>query len=221
MTDSASSREENNAPVASGEIRSEEPASYHAILKAAITQFAQKGFEGTRIETVAREAKFNKALVYRHFGDKEGLFKAALRQKLDERMKLLPPSPLAIVDVMFSYLSETLKDREYIRMIMGEAMYDDGNGVIDEDWRHEYYQRHTELVEEVQKNGNLPDSIAPEFLTLIFTSITLFPAILPQVARMYTGYSPDSVEFQQRWKTAIKGFERALRQSSSNKCNGL
>jgi AcrR family transcriptional regulator len=193
----------------------DEPASYHAILKAAITQFAQKGFEGTRIETVAREAKFNKALVYRHFTDKDGLFKAALRYKLDERIRMLPASPLDLSSVMFNYFTETLKDREYIRLIMGEAMMGEA-GVIEDSWRHHYYQKHVELVKEAQVNGQLPDSIAPDFLMLMFTSMILFPAVLPQVSRMLTGNSPESEEFQERWKIAIQGLERALRQSIGN-----
>jgi AcrR family transcriptional regulator len=193
----------------------DEPASYHAILRAAITQFAQKGFEGTRIETVAREAKFNKALVYRHFTDKEGLFKAALRHKLDERIQMLPSSPLDLSSVMFNYFTETLKDREYVRLIMGEAMMGEA-GVIDNSWRHDYYQKHVGLVKEAQANRQMPDSIAPDFLMLMFTSMILFPAVLPQVSRMLTGYSPESEEFQKRWKIAVEGLERALRQSIGN-----
>ena len=214
MTDAAASADENSdkrSPNGGGDV----PASYHAILKAAITQFAQKGFEGTRIETVAREAKFNKALVYRHFSDKEGLFKAALRYKLDERIRMLPVSPLVLTDVMFNYFTETLKDREYIRMIMGEAMMGEA-GVINDSWRHQYYQKHVGLVEEAQANGQLPDSIAPDFLMLMFTSMILFPAVLPQVSRMLTGYSPESEEFQKRWKIAVEGLERALRLSISS-----
>ena len=189
------------------------PASYHALLKAAITHFARKGFDGTRIEAVAREANYHKSLVYRHFGDKEGLFKAALRRKLDERIRMLPDSPLVLADVMYSYFSETLKDRDYIRMIIGEALCHDANAVIDEDWRYEYYRKHTELVEQAQEQGNLPDSIEPDFLMLMITSIILFPAVLPQVAKMLTGYSPDSQEFQQRWRNAVKSLEDALRMS--------
>ncbi|MEO2032761.1 MAG: helix-turn-helix domain-containing protein [Planctomycetaceae bacterium] len=189
------------------------PASYHALLKAAITHFAQKGFDGTRIEAVAREANYHKSLVYRHFGDKEGLFKAALRQKLDERIRMLPDSPLVLADVMYSYFTETLRDREYIRMIIGEAMCHDADAVIDEDWRYEYYRKHTELVKHAQKQGNLPDSIEPDFLMLMITSIILFPAALPQVAKMLTGYSPESQEFQQRWRSAVKSLEDALRLS--------
>lgn len=214
MEDSASPDESSrNTPETSEEGGADAPASYHALLRAAIAQFAQKGFDGTRIEAVARQANFHKSLVYRHFGDKEGLFRAALRYKLDERIRMLPVAPLALADVMYSYFSETLRDRDYIRMIIGEALYHDADGVIDEDWRYEYYRRHTELVENAQQQGHLPDSIEPDFLMLMITSIILFPAALPQVARMLTGLSPDSPEFQERWQTAVKKLEAALRLS--------
>ena len=193
------------------------PASYHAILQAAITQFAQKGFEGTRIETVAREANFNKALVYRHFSDKQGLFKAALRHKLDERIRMLPASPIGLdlTSVMFKYFMETLKDDTYIRMIMSEAMMGEA-GVIDDSWRSDYYQKHVGLFRDAQANGELPDYIAPDFLLLQITSIILIPLVFPQISKMVTGYAPESEEFQKRWKIAAEGLEGVLRQSIGN-----
>ncbi len=212
MTNSTSASDDlDNKQVPTQVSQGGEPESYHALLKAAITQFAQKGFDGTRIETVAKEAHFNKSLVYRHFGDKEGLFKAALRHKLDERIRMLPESPLILADVMYNYFTETIRDREYIRLIVGEALHRDADAVVDEDWRHEYYRKHVATVQEAQRQGKLPDSIEPAFLMLLITSMVVFPAAFPQIARMLTGYNPDSPEFQERWKEATMGLEAAMR----------
>ena len=177
-----------------------------------MTEFANRGFDGARIETIVREGGYNKALVYRYFGTKEGLFRAALRHKLDERLKVLRNAPRELAETMYYFFSETLRDREYIRMLIGEAMHRDGAPVVDEPWRREYYRRHTELVERVQQKGNLPRDVDPAFLMILITSIVVFPAVMPQMAKLLTGVAPDSREFHDRWKAVTEVFAEHMRQ---------
>jgi AcrR family transcriptional regulator len=51
-----------------------------AILKAAATAFAHKGFSATSMDDVAAEAKITKLIVYRHFESKEDLYEAVLER---------------------------------------------------------------------------------------------------------------------------------------------
>ena len=51
-----------------------------AILRAAATAFAHKGFAATSMEDVAAEAGITKLIVYRHFASKEELYGAVLEQ---------------------------------------------------------------------------------------------------------------------------------------------
>src|SRR5690242_447249 len=48
------------------------------IVKAAIQEFALKGYDGARIDQVARRSGANKTLLYYHIGNKDRLFTAAL-----------------------------------------------------------------------------------------------------------------------------------------------
>jgi TetR/AcrR family transcriptional regulator len=48
------------------------------IVKAAIQEFAAKGFDGARVDEIARRAGLNKTLLYHHIGNKDSLFTAAL-----------------------------------------------------------------------------------------------------------------------------------------------
>ena len=50
------------------------------IYDAATKVFAQKGFDGARVDRIAAEAKVNKQLLYHHFGSKDGLFTAVLER---------------------------------------------------------------------------------------------------------------------------------------------
>ncbi|MDR3472780.1 MAG: TetR/AcrR family transcriptional regulator [Devosia sp.] len=49
-----------------------------AILAAAVQEFSQKGYEGARIDAIARRAKINKRMLYHYFGGKDGLYLAVL-----------------------------------------------------------------------------------------------------------------------------------------------
>lgn len=49
-----------------------------AILTAAETEFAAKGFFGARVDEIAEKAQINKRMIYAYFGDKEALYNAVL-----------------------------------------------------------------------------------------------------------------------------------------------
>lgn len=55
-----------------------------AILAAAKRLFSENGFEGTSMDAVATDAGVSKLTVYSHFGDKDTLFREALRQRCRE-----------------------------------------------------------------------------------------------------------------------------------------
>ncbi|HUY81809.1 MAG TPA: TetR/AcrR family transcriptional regulator [Acidobacteriaceae bacterium] len=50
------------------------------ILKAAITEFSERGMAGARIRSIGASARVNKALLYYYFHDKEALYVAALEE---------------------------------------------------------------------------------------------------------------------------------------------
>jgi AcrR family transcriptional regulator len=61
------------------------PDTRTAILDAARTAFAEKGFAGTTIRGVAAEAGVDSALVHHYFGTKDDLFVAAMELPIDPR----------------------------------------------------------------------------------------------------------------------------------------
>ena len=58
--------------------RPKDPAKRDAILHAAARLFVDLGYAGTSMDAVAAAAGVSKLTVYSHFGDKEGLFNAAV-----------------------------------------------------------------------------------------------------------------------------------------------
>ena len=80
MTDNAT------ASVASSEAPNAQPvkrnaaASKRRILNAALKEFSDHGHAGARIDTIAAKAGVSKPMIYAYFGDKDGLYKASLRE---------------------------------------------------------------------------------------------------------------------------------------------
>ena len=58
------------------------------ILKAALLLFAKEGFHATSTSKVAKQAGVSEGLIFRHFGNKEGLLKAILEEG-ENRLKTL------------------------------------------------------------------------------------------------------------------------------------
>jgi TetR/AcrR family transcriptional regulator len=55
-----------------------------AILAAAQHEFAAKGLSGARVDAIARRARANKRMIYHYFGNKDGLYLAALERVYED-----------------------------------------------------------------------------------------------------------------------------------------
>ncbi|HEY5959439.1 MAG TPA: TetR/AcrR family transcriptional regulator [Polyangiaceae bacterium] len=74
----------------------EAPAdSREKILTAARAEFAENGFDGARVDRIARRAKVNKALIYYYFKGKDELLQELLRVFVAERRTRRPKLPSA------------------------------------------------------------------------------------------------------------------------------
>jgi len=76
--------------------RRQPEASRHAILQAALAEFAREGLAGARMDAIADAAGVNKALLYYYFEDKETLYGSILDsffQRLSERIMAVCDQP--------------------------------------------------------------------------------------------------------------------------------
>ncbi len=54
------------------------------ILAVATEEFAEQGFSGARVDTIAERTRTTKRMIYYYFGSKEGLYLAVLEKKYEE-----------------------------------------------------------------------------------------------------------------------------------------
>ena len=77
------------------------------ILKAAAEEFSRHGFEGTRIEAVAKRAGIGKSTVYEYYPSKEELLHAVCTMVVEEvlgRVREALQAPYALRDLLIRYL---------------------------------------------------------------------------------------------------------------------
>lgn len=55
------------------------PGTLERIVSAALQEFAARGFDGAKVDRIARDARVNKAMLYYHFNSKAALFIEILR----------------------------------------------------------------------------------------------------------------------------------------------
>lgn len=95
--------------------RPSDAAKRAAIIAAASDRFMQDGFAATSIEQVAADAGVSKVTIYNHFGDKRGLFTAAVERECEKMrghfsIEEMPSAAIeerltAIAEAMFAFLS--------------------------------------------------------------------------------------------------------------------
>jgi AcrR family transcriptional regulator len=68
-----------------------------AILTAAEAVFAEHGFDGARIDTIAEVSGYNKTLIFRYFGDKLGLYAEVLK-RVDREINELQASLAQVLE---------------------------------------------------------------------------------------------------------------------------
>jgi len=180
------------------------PASYDAILKAAVAEYAERGRDGVRIEQVAVRAGVNKSLIYRHFENRDKLFEAALQSVFTKRFELLEDLPEELTELFELWFGRFANDSQFTKMLLRESLETDEEQPIHAELRSSYYAHQVQTIVKLQKQKQLPADVDAESLFLMLTAVLVFPYLLPQIAKLVTGSSPHSVKFKRRWKKMFR-----------------
>jgi len=181
-----------------------------AIVEAAVAEFSEHGFDGARMDNVAKRAGCNKALVYRYYTDKAGLFESALRSKFDGRSELLESIPEDLSEILAYWFSTTSDDPHFMRLIQREALNDDGGEVVEQPFRRSYYKRQIEFLASLQDSGGVASELETRYLFLALLSLVVYPSSFPQITRLATGQSPNGRAFRKGYAKFLHAFANQL-----------
>ncbi len=176
-----------------------------AILKAAIQEFSQEGIAGARTDTIARNARVNKALLYYYFKDKEGLYAAVLdhvfsglRKAVEEVLSRdLPPREkmLAYAGAHYDFVASNPR---FPRVVQANMMWAGRKTAAQFERIAKVYLRPTflqltQLLREGAERGEFRRVDPLHFLPAMITMIVSYFNHAPML-RLVTGADPLSPE---------------------------
>jgi TetR/AcrR family transcriptional regulator len=188
-----------------------------AILRAAVQEISRESLSGARIDSIARSAKVNKALLYYYFKDKDALYGAVLdhvfggltgailevlAQPLAPREKLL-----TYVKTHFDYIA---KHPLYPRIVQEEMMRagQGGSGQLERVVRQYFrplFGRLAVLLKEGRETGQFR-AVDPQHFIPSMISVIIFYFNSAPVMRAMRGGDPLSPERLQERRAAVLDF---------------
>jgi TetR/AcrR family transcriptional regulator len=179
------------------------------ILAAALKEFAAKGYDGARVEAIARRAHVTKGLIFYYFPSKESLFRELAERRIAPRDDLAAANAFDWALGLFGLGEETL---DWVRFFLWEGLSIDAEplDLLMQDRRTEGWQRRVAWVRQQQAAGNLPKELDAAQLTLFVYMLGVFPLMVPQLVYMITGRVPTDPEFRAEFEAFVRGLEQRL-----------
>ncbi|WP_051516055.1 TetR/AcrR family transcriptional regulator [Candidatus Blastococcus massiliensis] len=154
------------------------------LLRAAADVFARRGYDGTRVADIAKEAGLSNSALYAYFTSKAELLLGALRthgrRPLAELVEANPDS--SIVD-LFLRTGAGLRERpETDRYLVIEALvaarHDSEVATAMTDYVRERAEWMTGLVEQAQLRGEIDPTVSPRAIAHLATSLAVGSTLL-------------------------------------------
>ncbi|MDY0268853.1 TetR/AcrR family transcriptional regulator [Trichloromonas sp.] len=172
-------------------------ATRQAIIEAAVRLFAEKGFEKTSIEQIARAAGIGKGTIYGYFRAKEEIFLAFCEDEIDYAFAALaekndPEAPVLeqLLTLFISQFRFVTRNQEFGRLLMREMALPRSTGrAQSRELNGRYVRGVGEILERARGRGELSGCFDP--LTAIGH---LYALHLLMLSSWYSGYLQNEAE---------------------------
>ncbi|MDB5651208.1 MAG: transcriptional regulator, TetR family [Hyphomicrobiales bacterium] len=162
--------------------RSRDPArTREKLLTHATVEFARKGFDGARVDSIALRCKLSKNMLYYYFKSKEGLFVAVLErmyEKLRSQQKDLAvraSDPVSALEQLVQHTFNALLDNPEAIRLMNEENRHKGKHIRQSKRMRDLYNPLVEtirfILERGREDGVFRDGIDPAFVYLSLSSL--------------------------------------------------
>ena len=183
------------------------------ILKAAISEFALHGPDGTTVDKIAKIAGVNKERIYNYFGAKRDLFAVVLSNELIKVAQSVPLKSFEEEDIA-EYAGRVYDYHcvhpELSRLLLWEGLIYSSQEVPNENIRCENYNCKIEAIKKEQNEGRVTDEIEASYLTFMILALANSWFMLPQVARMFTPIEDIDNPHEKRRAMIIEAAKRLL-----------
>ncbi|PCJ21602.1 MAG: hypothetical protein COB02_03115 [Candidatus Cloacimonadota bacterium] len=178
------------------------------ILKAALVEFAKKGFAGARVDEIAAMAQVNKRMIYYYFKNKQGLYQAVMEKKCDQKELAVLNQPSDPEELMKYWMEICYSDVDFIRLMQWEALEKGWDPVVCEEKRADNFKICSERIQSKFQEDVKNADVRGDFLHLCFMAMNWFPLAFPQITRFVTGLNSDTEEFKKAQLDVISHFAK-------------
>lgn len=172
-----------------GRGRPRDPSADRAILQAALELFVERGFEGTSIEQIAKQAGVGKLTVYRRWSSKEELLPQAIEELVaqdvpwpsDEEIAATPPGDLveAALDAAAATATEP-RFRALVARVLGSSV--SNPALMAAYWKHYLLPRRDltkQLLRRAQAEGTVPADADLDVLIDMMAGAVMYRVLQP------------------------------------------
>src|SRR6201987_500186 len=200
--------------------RGQPEESRAAILQGAAYEFAEHGIAGARTDSIAREARVNKALLYYYFKDKETLYSAVLDEAFSGLKKsvfevlnsVLPAREkiLAYAGAYFDFIASNqiyprLMQREMMRAREGQSPHIDK---VIKSYIQPIFHRVSELIRNGIADGEFRAVNPAPFVPSVVAMIVFYFSSAPMMQKI-VGFNPLTPERIAERRAAVLDFVSA------------
>jgi len=160
------------------------------ILRAAVEEFARRGFDGARVARIAEAAGANKERLYHYFGNKEDLFAAVL----DDAMRQLAAAEPFVAEDLGGYVARMLdfhrENPTLVQLLLAEARHRRSDRLPHEPDRLTHYARRVDAIRRAQERGAVRADVDPATVLYAVLALVATASALPQLTRLILGGDP-------------------------------
>ncbi|WBU58070.1 TetR family transcriptional regulator [Paracoccus sediminicola] len=176
--------------------------SRNLILQAALEEFSTYGHSGARVDRIAGSAGVSKPLIYDHFGDKDGLYAAALKQAYvqiregERELKLDDLGPEDAIRSLVRFTMDHFREKPwFIRMLNTENLL--GGETIRrmedaKDVQSILVERLQTVLKRGAASGVFRDDVDPVEFYVFIASLCYFPVSNIHTLRVVFGLPMDA-----------------------------
>jgi len=170
--------------------RGQPEESRASILRAAVAEFAKHGIAGARTDTIAREARVNKALLYYYFKDKDSLYEAALDHVFGGLLgRVMPvlksdlPPREKMLEYVGTYFDYIAANPQFPKVVQAEWMRSGAKSDSMQRVAREYFRPIFKKVSEILRDGIATGEFRPvnpmDFLPSVVAVIVFYFGAAP------------------------------------------
>jgi len=191
------------------------------ILKAAVTEFANRGFSGARVDDIAQRAGINKQLIYYYYENKEKLYAEVLESVHAKVEKWIEKSPDDPAENFKFWLNVHAKDSTYVQLMAWEGLELKGKRIPAESKRRQFYKKSVDKIRNKTGPHFWPQSLNSEQALLTWICMIVTPIALPQISLLITGKKPTDPEFLADRSDFLESLATMLKENATNEASAL